>query len=600
MEASALPATVGLPRTRIAIGPPLLRIRSDAQLVSLFRSGSEEAFRAIHDRYRARMLAYARQMLGGCPQDAEDAVQEVFVRAYGGLRTSRRELALRAWLYRIAHNRCIDELRRPHPTTVSAEVEPTAPAMQDPVAKVEQRDALRRLIADVQRLPDQQRSALLMRELAGMPYADVSGALGVSVPAVKSLLVRARVGLAQASEARDTACAEIRDDLILAQDRGARTSGLARRHMRDCSSCHQFRAEMRGVSRHFAVLAPTLGPFGVIANLLGLSGGGTSAAAGGSAVAGGGAAAASGAAGTGAVASAGLLAGGASHVVTLIAAAVLATGGAVELQRTLLSASPHRAHHRLVASERDLRPHVSGNPSGSAAANVDADIVAAAASAWAPASPRLPQTAVRLGPPPAPRPSTTTAAAAADPTKSLPISETLDPDMMYAPAALTTPPTTTGPATTDPSGVATSGGGVGTGTTTTGTGASPAGSPSGAGTTGSGTSTGTGTGTGAPPPTDGAGGAGSGSGAGTSGTSGAAPGSSSATGGSGPDSSGTAGSGTGATPPGGAVAPGAGGAVATGAGGSVATGAGGSKPAAGGTAAIPDAKVSPFLVTRRK
>ena len=78
--------------------------------------------------------------------------------------------------------------------------------------KAEQRESLRRLIDDVQRLPEQQRSALLMRELAGWPTPSIAGALGVSVPAVKSLLVRARVGLAQASEARDTACAAIRDE----------------------------------------------------------------------------------------------------------------------------------------------------------------------------------------------------------------------------------------------------------------------------------------------------------------------------------------------------------------------------------------------------
>ena len=137
------------------------------------------------------------------------------------------------------------------------------------MAKVEERDALRRLIADVQRLPDQQRSALLMRELSGMAYADVSGALGVSVPAVKSLLVRARVSLAQASEARDTACAKIREDLIFAHDRGVRTSGLARRHMRDCPECREFRTEVRGVTRQLAALTPTLGPLGLIANLLG-------------------------------------------------------------------------------------------------------------------------------------------------------------------------------------------------------------------------------------------------------------------------------------------------------------------------------------------
>ncbi len=80
------------------------------------------------------------------------------------------------------------------------------PPVTDPIEEAEQRESLRRLIADVRRLPDQQRSALLMRELGGMTYVEVAAALNVSVPAVKSLLVRARVGLAQALEARDTAC----------------------------------------------------------------------------------------------------------------------------------------------------------------------------------------------------------------------------------------------------------------------------------------------------------------------------------------------------------------------------------------------------------
>ena len=83
--------------------------------MALFRGGNEEAFRIIHDRYHQRLFAYARQMLPGARQDAEDALQDIFVRAYAGLRRSNRELALRAWLYRVAHNRCVDELRRPAP-----------------------------------------------------------------------------------------------------------------------------------------------------------------------------------------------------------------------------------------------------------------------------------------------------------------------------------------------------------------------------------------------------------------------------------------------------------------------------------------------------
>ena len=351
MEASAIPASVGLARTRIAIGAPLLRIRSDEQLVSAFRSGNEDAFRVIHDRYRQRMLAYARQMLAGSSADPEDAVQEIFVRAYAGLRASDRQLALRAWLYRIAHNRCIDELRRPQPVVSDAIDTIAHSPTGDPVARVEQRDVLRRLIADVQRLPEQQRSALLMRELGGVTYADMSGALGVSVPAVKSLLVRARVGLAQASEARDAACAEIRQDVILSHDRGVRTSGLARRHMRDCPSCRQFRTEVRGVSRQLAGLAPTLGPLGVVAKLLGIGGAGGSVAGGG-----GGAATATAATGASAGAAAGALASGAGHVATIVAAAVVTAGGAIELQHITPPVAHHTRHHLRASVPRPAAP----------------------------------------------------------------------------------------------------------------------------------------------------------------------------------------------------------------------------------------------------
>ncbi len=310
----------------------------------MFRAGHDEAFRVIHDRYRQRLFAYTRQMLPG-RQDAEDALQDVFVRAYSGLRASQGKLVLKAWLYRVAHNRCIDELRRPTPPPPEL-LEMVRPPLHDPIAAADQRESLRRLVADVRRLPEQQRSALLMRELGGMPYADVAAALGVTVPAVKSLLVRARIALAQASEARDTACSEIRGQLTLAHDRGVRPGGTARRHMRDCNGCRHFHRELRGVSRRFAALVPTLGPIGVLAKVLGFGGGGGAAAGG---------AAAGGAAGTGALASAGVFAGGAGHVATLIAAAVVTAGGAVEIQHQV-SASP-AAHHR-----HHAKPAVSAPP----------------------------------------------------------------------------------------------------------------------------------------------------------------------------------------------------------------------------------------------
>src|SRR5947209_17366380 len=112
MEASALSAPVALSRPARPAAR-LLRLRSDEQLVALFRAGSEEAFGVIHERYRQRLFAYTRQMLAGSRQDAEDALQDVFLRAYASLQSDNRPIALRAWLYRVAHNRCIDQLRRP-------------------------------------------------------------------------------------------------------------------------------------------------------------------------------------------------------------------------------------------------------------------------------------------------------------------------------------------------------------------------------------------------------------------------------------------------------------------------------------------------------
>jgi RNA polymerase sigma factor (sigma-70 family) len=319
---------------------PLLRLRSDEQLVALFRDGHDEAFRVIHDRYRQRLFAYTRQMLHGSRQDAEDALQDVFVRAYAGLRANNRRLALRAWLYRVAHNRCIDELRRPAPPAPELFEFVRSPA-HDPIVEAEQRESLRRLIDDVRRLPEQQRSALLMRELSGMSYSELADALVVSVPAVKSLLVRARIGLAQSMQARDTACSEIRSELSLAHDRGVRPNGLARRHLRDCASCREFRGQVRGVSRQFAALVPALGPAGLLANLLG-AGGGT----GGGAAASGGAAATGAAGGGSLFAAGGLTAGGAGHIATLLAAAAVTAGGAIDFQHTIAApVAKHRTHH---------------------------------------------------------------------------------------------------------------------------------------------------------------------------------------------------------------------------------------------------------------
>jgi RNA polymerase sigma factor (sigma-70 family) len=262
--------------------------------------------------------------------DAEDVIQDVFVRAYRGLRAHDRSLNLSPWLYRVARNACIDELRRrvpvPHDGMGLTERAPD----EDPVhAESIQRERVTRLLSDLQRLPEQQRSALLLCELIGLSYADVAAALETTVSAVKSLLVRARLGLAQSLEARETACSEIRDELAGAHARGERPNALARKHMDDCQGCRGYSLAMRDRKRELAALAPTVAPFAVLAKLFGFGGASGGASAGAAAAGGtGGAGAASG----GLAVSAGVIGANAAHVLTVLAATTIVAAGAIGIK----------------------------------------------------------------------------------------------------------------------------------------------------------------------------------------------------------------------------------------------------------------------------
>jgi RNA polymerase sigma factor (sigma-70 family) len=411
VEASALHHPVGL--GRLSVAGPLLRLRTDDQLVALFRAGHDEAFGTIHDRYRQRLYGYARQMLGGSRSDAEDVLQDVFLRTYHALRADDRPVTVRAWLYRVAHNRCIDQLRRPAPA--AADIYDLNRGLNaEPESEAERREDLRRLVADVQRLPEQQRSALLMREMEGLSYTDLAGALGVTVPAVKSLLVRARVGLVEAVEARDTACVEIRTDLAAAFDRGVRASGRSRKHLRECAGCRDYRSAMRAVDKQLNGLAPASGPRATLAKLLGIGGAGSGAAAGGGVAVvgcgGGAAAVGSGAAslGTGAVAAT------ATKVAAVMAAAAVVGGGAATVEKV------ERRHTAPPSANVVVRQAPApGLPAADPQRRVDrAPIVrhAVAAPALVDGAVKAPHAVARLDDPGTPVESSTTAAPKYEPT----------------------------------------------------------------------------------------------------------------------------------------------------------------------------------------
>ncbi len=186
---------------------PVRRLRSDEALVTAVRRGDEDAFAVLTTRYQGRLLWFCRQILRS-KEDAEDALQDVFIAAFNAIRADDREIALRPWLYRIARNRCINHLRRVAVVDADSMDEHQADHGRTVVDKVVSRQRFRQLVIDVQALPDAQRTALLLCEADGFSYERIALAMGTTVPSVKSLLVRARWNLLEASAARETACTE--------------------------------------------------------------------------------------------------------------------------------------------------------------------------------------------------------------------------------------------------------------------------------------------------------------------------------------------------------------------------------------------------------
>src|SRR3954462_1974857 len=139
----------------------LLSQLSDERLVALVRAGRDDAFGAIHTRYHDRLLAFARRLLTGTGHDAEDVVQDAFIRALGGLRATGAEMNLKPWLYMIVRNLAMDELRKP--ARVAAELDDVVhlhPAEDaDPALRAIERELLHSVVAAIAEVPERQRRA---------------------------------------------------------------------------------------------------------------------------------------------------------------------------------------------------------------------------------------------------------------------------------------------------------------------------------------------------------------------------------------------------------------------------------------------------------
>jgi RNA polymerase sigma-70 factor (TIGR02960 family) len=183
------------------------------------RAGDDEAFRELTDPHRRELQVHCYRILGSV-QDAEDLVQETLLAAWRGLEAFEGRASLRAWLYRIATNRCLNALRdrARRPREVPAMAEPPEPTRRtepiwldpypdvlledlpdrspEPAARYEARETIElAFIVALQNLPPRQRAALVLRDVLGYRTAEVAGMLDTGEGSVKGALQRARAAL---------------------------------------------------------------------------------------------------------------------------------------------------------------------------------------------------------------------------------------------------------------------------------------------------------------------------------------------------------------------------------------------------------------------
>jgi DNA-directed RNA polymerase specialized sigma24 family protein len=241
------------------------RLLSDGRLAQRATRGDRRAFEAIYQRYHQELYRFCLAMVGN---------------AQAG---ETREIKLKPWLYRIARNEAIETVRKRRD---NAELEPERASSTLEIAQTaEARERLRRLMSDLEELPERQRGALVMRELAGLGFEQIGAAFQTSAAVARQTVYEARLSLRQMEEGREMSCDAVTRELSDADGRVARRREI-RAHLRSCASCRAFRDSIETRHTDLAAIAPlpiavSLGLLhGVLAGQASAAVGGTAAAAG--------------------------------------------------------------------------------------------------------------------------------------------------------------------------------------------------------------------------------------------------------------------------------------------------------------------------------
>jgi len=175
----------------------------DLRLINRFKAGDISAFEEILIKYQDRIYNVCRYMLGNA-QDAEDAAQDTFIKAYRNLSDFRPDSSLYTWLYRIGVNTCLDYKRRPFFASIFGGTHEDDEVMNklqsdepSPERLYESKQTGHALRAGLKQLSEKFRTVLILKEIEGLSYEEIAEVLDISIGTVKSRISRAREELKQ-------------------------------------------------------------------------------------------------------------------------------------------------------------------------------------------------------------------------------------------------------------------------------------------------------------------------------------------------------------------------------------------------------------------
>jgi DNA-directed RNA polymerase specialized sigma24 family protein len=241
----------------VPLSPPVRRprlraLRSDEALARRAGAGDEEAVAVLYARYALRLEAYCRSIVRN-DEDARDALRSTMTNAWLALRRRHRDIVVRPWLYRIAHNEAVTVLRRRRPAAELSELVPD-PGL-DPHARALVREDLGATVASIRALPGRLALPLLLREPSGLTHDEVGAVLGTPPADARKAVFEARSALSADRAALAEDCAAIRETLSGGDGRRRRARRV-RSHLRGCAPCREWDGVQRDLRDRLAPARP--------------------------------------------------------------------------------------------------------------------------------------------------------------------------------------------------------------------------------------------------------------------------------------------------------------------------------------------------------